>query len=51
MVSSIAFLVLLVTLIAAVPAWPYNRGWGFAPSGVVAILLALAAFLGVNGWL
>jgi hypothetical protein len=33
-------LILLVLLIAgSVPAYPYNRGWGYGPSGVVGVLV------------
>ena len=36
-------LVLLIALLlVTVPAWPYSRGWGYRPSGVLgAILLVL----------
>ncbi len=41
----ILFVILLLLLIGAVPAWPYSRGWGYYPSGgiglVVLILLVL----------
>jgi len=28
-------LILLTLLLVAVPAWPYSRGWGYRPFGVV----------------
>lgn len=37
---AILLIVLFFALIAAIPAWPYSRGWGVSPVGVVA-----AAFL------
>ena len=33
----VALIVLL--LLAAVPAWPYSRGWGWGPSGILGFLL------------
>lgn len=33
--------VLFAVLIAAVPAWPYSRAWGYVPSGVIAAILAI----------
>jgi hypothetical protein len=39
------FIILIVLLFAAAPAWPYSRGWGYYPSGtlgtVVVILLVM----------
>ncbi len=44
-IGTILLLVLLVLLIGAVPAWPHSRGWGYAPSGglglVILVLLVL----------
>ncbi|HLT19547.1 MAG TPA: DUF3309 family protein [Thermomicrobiales bacterium] len=37
---AVLLIILLFVAIAAIPAWPYNRGWGFSPVGIV-----LAAFL------
>ncbi|HET7009324.1 MAG TPA: DUF3309 family protein [Anaerolineales bacterium] len=37
--STLLLIVLLVLLIGALPAWPYSRGWGYAPSGVLGLLL------------
>ncbi len=42
-------LLLVVLLLALVPAWPYSRGWGYYPSGTLgAVLLVVVAlvFLG-----
>jgi hypothetical protein len=43
--SPILLLVLVLLLIGVVPAWPYSREWGYAPSGllgtVVAVLLLM----------
>ncbi len=30
-----------VVLVGALPAWPYSRGWGYMPTGVVGVLLVL----------
>lgn len=41
----ILLIILLIAAIGSAPAWPYSRGWGYAPSGglgtVVLILLIL----------
>jgi hypothetical protein len=42
---TILLVILILMLLGAVPAWPYSRSWGYAPSGglglVVIILLVL----------
>ena len=43
--GTLLLIVLILLLIGAIPSWPYSRGWGYAPSGglglLVIILLAL----------
>ena len=43
-------LILLIILVfAAVPAWPYSRGWGYYPSsglGAVLVILLVLMLLG-----
>lgn len=39
-------LILLVILIfAAIPAWPYSRGWGYYPSGGLGTILVIVLIL------
>ena len=49
-ISPLLFILLIVVLIAALPAWPYSRGWGYYPSGglgFVVVLLLILWLLGV----
>lgn len=42
---TVPMVVIAVLLIAAVPAWPWSRGWGWAPAGMLLMGLAtLVAF-------
>lgn len=34
-------ILLVILLIAGVPAWPYSRGWGYYPSGVLGTILII----------
>jgi hypothetical protein len=34
-------ILLLVLLVGATPAWPYSRGWGYYPSGVLGTILVI----------
>jgi hypothetical protein len=47
--SLILLIVLIVVLIGAIPAWPYSRGWGYAPSGVVGLILVIVLILFLTG--
>jgi hypothetical protein len=38
-------IILILLLTGASPAWPYSRGWGYGPSGMVGLLLAVLIVL------
>ncbi len=44
-IGTIFLLIFLMMLLGAIPLWPYNRQWGYGPSGgigaVVVVLLIL----------
>ena len=45
---------ILILLFGAAPAWPYSRGWGYGPSGilgVVLIILLVMLLLDVIRWI
>jgi len=39
--STILLIVLVLLLVGAVPAWPYSRGWGYGPSGLLGVVLVV----------
>jgi len=43
--GTLLLIILILLLIGAVPAWPYSRPWGYAPSGILRLLLILLLFL------
>ena len=45
----ILLVLLVVLLIGATPAWPYSRGWGYYPSGVLGIILVIFLVLLLMG--
>ena len=45
----ILLIVLIVLLLGGLPAWPYSREWGYAPSGLLGLLLIVLLFLIVFG--
>ena len=49
MLSTIVLIIVVLLLIGALPAWPYSSGWGYAPSGVLTILLIVLVVLLATG--
>ncbi len=43
--GTILLIVLILMLIGAVPAWPHSRGWGYAPSGVLGLVVLIIIVL------
>ena len=41
----ILLIVLILLLFGAVPAWPYSRNWGYAPSGGLGLILLIVIVL------
>lgn len=42
-------LLLLLLLLGALPSWPYSRGWGYYPSGILGVILVVVLVLAVLG--
>jgi hypothetical protein len=45
MLPTILLIVLVILLLGAVPAWPYSRSWGYAPSGGLGLILLIVVIL------
>jgi hypothetical protein len=48
--STLLLILIIALLVGALPAWPYSRGWGYAPSGTlgaVVLVLVILLLLGV----
>jgi uncharacterized protein DUF3309 len=41
----ILLIILILLLLGSVPAWPYSRGWGYRPSGIVGVILIVVLIL------
>ena len=42
-------LLLIILIFAAIPAWPYSRGWGYYPSGGLGTILVIILVLMLLG--
>ena len=47
--STILLIVLVLLLIGASPSWPYSRGWGYGPSGILGVILVVVVVLALMG--
>jgi hypothetical protein len=47
--GTILLIILILLLIGAIPSWPYSRGWGYGPSGIVGVLLIIIIILLLTG--
>lgn len=43
--STILLIILILLLIGALPTWPYSRGWGYYPGGILGLLLIILIIL------
>ena len=44
-------ILVLLLLFGVAPAWPYSRSWGYGPSGVLGVLLAILLIVLLLGWI
>lgn len=47
--STILLIVLILLLVGAIPSWPYSRGWGYGPSGILGVILVVVVVLALMG--
>jgi len=45
----VLLVIVILLLIGAIPTWPYSRGWGYALSGVVGVMLIVVLVLLAGG--
>lgn len=44
--TTILIVILLLLLLGAMPAWPYSRGWGYGPVGLILVVLIILILIG-----
>jgi len=49
MLATILLVILILMLLGALPAWPYSREWGYAPSGMVSLVVIVLVVLLLTG--
>ena len=49
MLGTVLLIVLVLLLIGALPSWPYSRSWGYAPSGLLTLVVVVVVILAFTG--
>ena len=47
--GTILLIVLILILIGVIPTWPHSRNWGYAPSGVLGVVVIVIIVLLLMG--
>jgi hypothetical protein len=47
--GTILLIILIILLIGGLPSWPYSRGWGYGPSGILGVILIIVIILLLMG--
>jgi hypothetical protein len=47
--TTLLLILLILLVIGAAPAWPYSRGWGYAPSSLLGVILLIVLILYLMG--
>jgi hypothetical protein len=47
--GTILLIVLILILVGVIPTWPHSRGWGYAPSGIVGLIVVVLLVLLLMG--
>ena len=43
--TAVLVILLVLVLIGALPVYPYSRTWGYYPSGILAVVVAVVALV------
>lgn len=44
-------IILILVLLGVIPRWPHSRGWGYAPGGVIGLIVVVVLILLLTGHL
>jgi hypothetical protein len=47
--STLLLIILILALVGALPSWPYSRGWGYGPSGLLGVVLVVLLVMALLG--
>jgi hypothetical protein len=44
-IGTILIIILILALVGVIPVWPHSRSWGYAPGGVVGLVVIILLIL------
>jgi len=47
--GTILIIILILALVGVLPTWPHSREWGYAPSGIVGVVVVILIVLFLLG--
>jgi hypothetical protein len=47
--STILLVILILILLGVLPTWPYSRGWGYFPSGILGVIVVILIIMALTG--
>ncbi len=47
--GTILLIVLILMLVGVIPTWPHSKSWGYAPSGVLGLVVVIILVLVLMG--
>ena len=47
--ETLLLFLVIVLVVFALPSWPYSRGWGYRPTGVLTVLLVIFLIWAIAG--
>lgn len=48
-ITTILVIILIFALLGTMPTWPYSRGWGYWPGGLIGVVLIVFLILVLLG--
>lgn len=45
----ILLIVLIIMVIFSLPTWPYSKGWGYMPGGIIGLILVIVLVMFLMG--
>ncbi len=48
-IGAIVLVIVVLILLGVIPTWPHSRSWGYGPSGIVGVILAIVLILFLLG--
>jgi hypothetical protein len=47
--GTILLLILILMLVGVIPTWPHSKSWGYAPSGLLGLVVVIVIVLLLTG--